>query len=502
MDALEQAFEVKLEPREPGDERGLLAAIDFQAARSHECPSLTIVSDGDRGEGPVRFADSGVDARLRGRELLERDAPADGLRHQPGHQVLATRGRTPVWTRSDGGDHLAARAPVELEPDEPLKQRLRAGRFQALLPLVAFLREQTAARAWQPPPQRALLMFDDPNLHWPSYGHIDYRELTRHAEQHDYHAAMGMIPLDARIVHPEAARLFKAPGSRLSVLMHGINHEHRELMQPLPEGTRAALFARALARVEAFERRSRVPVSRVMCAPHGEASEEFLGTMLDFGLEAQFADLPFPWITGEPATGPSLTYWSPANFVAGGLPVIPRYPLTYDRDEVVLRAYLDHPLVLYGHHEDLEDGLDLLADAAALVNGLAPTKWCSAEEIARTNHTTRRRGTTFEVGMMSRAVRVDLPEEIETIEVRVPPVYGPAREHEIVAGTERARVDLSSERPTIVSLAVTTSGPLFLELRPRDLLADRAPKPAAVRPWPIARRVLTEGRDRLRPIFR
>jgi hypothetical protein len=310
-----------------------------------------------------------------------------------------------------------------------------------------------------------------------------------------------MVPLDARLVHPEAARLFKENASRMSLLVHGLNHEHRELVKPLPEAARAAALVRALAQIEGFERRSGVHISRVMCAPHGEASEDYLATMLGFGFEAQFADLPFPWLTDDPPAGPALTYWRPANFVAGGLPVIPRYPLTYDSDEIVLRAYLDHPLVLYGHHEDVEDGLDLLARVASLVNGLGTVRWCSAEEIARTNYLTRRRGDVFEVALDSRRVEVHVPDGITTLRVHIPPVHGRAAEPELVVGGRTVAVE-REHGAGIAEVRLTDAMPLRLELRARDRVARNALRPAALRPWPIARRVLTEGRDRLRPIFR
>jgi len=306
-------------------------------------------------------ASSHVDHRIRGRTLKETTKLPQRLPTIADAEILASRGEAPVWARqADASGHaiyFAAAGPAELEPNEPLKNRLRAGRFEALLPIVDFLRIVTAPHAWRPPPLRAMLMFDDPNLRWTTYGHIDYRGLLEHARRHRYHAAMATIPLDAGPVHPGAARLYREHPDRLSLLMHGLTHLRLELMQPLSPPARERGVARALRSVDAFERRSGVTVDRVMVAPYGEASEEYLATLLSFGIEAQFADLPFPWLAGQEPRGPALTYWHPVNFVAGGMPVIPRYPFTYDPDEIVLRAFLDHPLLLYGHHEDVAASL-------------------------------------------------------------------------------------------------------------------------------------------------
>src|SRR3712207_7699471 len=51
---------------------------------------------------------------------------------------------------------------------------------------------------WTPAPLRAAIMFDDPNLHWKSYGYIIYPELVEHAKEHNYHAVFATVPLDSR----------------------------------------------------------------------------------------------------------------------------------------------------------------------------------------------------------------------------------------------------------------------------------------------------------------
>ena len=105
-----------------------------------------------------------------------------------------------------------------LKPDEVLRDALVPDRAFALVGLVQFLRELVGER-WQAPPLRAAIIFDDPNLRRPSYGYIDYRGLAAHADTHGYHAAMAMIPRDAR--RPHARRRQHVPlrgpiGSRWS----------------------------------------------------------------------------------------------------------------------------------------------------------------------------------------------------------------------------------------------------------------------------------------------
>ena len=75
-----------------------------------------------------------------------------------------------------------------------MRDLLRPGRFLELLPLAHFLQMVTDA---VPTELRACFVIDDPNLHALRYGHISYPALAQHAEEHGYHAAMAMIPLDA-----------------------------------------------------------------------------------------------------------------------------------------------------------------------------------------------------------------------------------------------------------------------------------------------------------------
>jgi hypothetical protein len=519
LGVLEEALPVRFEPREASSiaigADAILAFGEFDdTALSQPTPTMIIAGVPLTGApASVTFtASAQVDRRLRGRTLAEQTHQPRQL--PPGFgEVLATRGSAPVWaTRLDAGEHatyLAACAPDELAADEPLMDRLRPRNFEALVPLVHFLRIVTAGRAWEPPPLRAIVHFDDPNLRWPSYGHLDYRKLLEHAERHDYHAAMAMIPLDARPVHPAAARLFREHRDRLSLLIHGLKHTHLELNQPVPAPARERAVAQALRSIEAFERRSGVGVSRIMCPPHGKASEQYLTTLMEFGVEALFANVPFPWLLGEEPRGtapsdwhprpPALASWHPVNFVAGGMPVMPRRLFAGDPDEIVLRAFLDHPLILYGHHEDAADALQTLDRAAQLVNSLGPVQWGSAAAIARKNVATRREGDTLAVRMLARRVDVTVSDQVTTLQIELSLVDGELDRREIVVTRADGRSTTLAAAPTIAIEA--SAGEVSIELRPRRRLNHRAVVAERPAPWPVLRRALTEGRDRLRPIL-
>ena len=518
--ALEEAFPVRIVGRQPGDLAGLdavvflgLDAVSERERAGHGRPCLIALRPerfpaADRPANVDLTAERGVDERLRGRRL--RDIPARFARPLAacsGDRVLAGCRGAPVWLRTaqhPAPRDIAALAPQELDDGEALRERLVPGRFLALLPLVELLRRITSDLAFSSPPARACFLIDDPNLHWPSYGYVSFRELALHAEEYGYHAAMAMVPRDARVVHPAAARLFRERNDRLSLVMHGNDHVLEEFGGKASENRHQAVLAQAMRRIAAFERRTGVPVGRVMVAPHGVCSEAAARPMRLLGLEALCISRPYPWLAQPPhswLTRPQdsspLAAWDPATFVAGGLPVLLRIPLSASSDRVVLGAYLGEPLVLYGHHVDLRHGLELLADRARLINGLGPVRWSSLADIAESNLATRNEGDLLRIRPFSRRVRLELPEGLARGRVELPPVHGACGDDIVVLSWEGV--------PGVVAAVgeefPVRPGSCMLELRPADALNPATVPPPGWRPWPLARRLAGEGRDRITALY-
>ena len=75
--------------------------------------------------------------------------------------------------------------------------------------------------------------------------------------------------------------------------------------------------------------------------------------------------------------------WGRREIVAGGLPSLPRTGFNAPREDLVLRAFLGQPLIVYAHHDLLEHGLEVLSEAAATVDALGDVRWSSLADIAR-----------------------------------------------------------------------------------------------------------------------
>ena len=433
FDALEAAYPVSFIGRDTGSWRGLDAVLGFLHAGGTGAvdppPVPGLWYHGDEGPASwgrsIRFADDPrLPAALRGARIP--DSAPDGSARLPltsEDAVLAGTPTLPVWTRQTVG--LSSRddvviAPAELGRGEVLRNRLMPGRCLAMLALTQFLRDVTAGRRWELPPTRAAFVIDDPNLRWPTYGHVNYDELSRSAFASRYHVSIAMIPLDGWPTHPRAVAVFHARPEQLSLCIHGNDHYGGELGRLDSDEAGIAQVAQALRRVQAFERRTGLGVDRVMVPPHECVSEAAASALLACGYEALASTRTYPWLKlgtspdvawiTRPTDAGALTGWGSATVLPGGLPLLVRVPFDRASEEVHLRAFLGQPVVLYGHHDLLEYGSSALESAAATINRLGDVRWSSLGGIARGAMEWRRDGSAFQLRMLGRRVAVDVPD--------------------------------------------------------------------------------------------
>lgn len=511
--ALEVAFPVRFEGRGPGELRDLGAVVDLtgggeaELAAAAGIAALSMLAPEPEEEGAAAVQDLAavpeLDQSLRGAKLPDArlgTALRSGLALAPPGRatVLASHAGEPTWVRA-GRLQTALLAPQELGPEEALRERLCENRSAALLPLTHFLRELTATIRWRPPAASACMLFDDPNLHWPSYGYVKLAELGRHAQAHRYHVALATIPLDAWFAHRGALRALAASEGAISLLVHGNDHDGGELGRAANEAEATALAAQALRRVEAFERRTGVAVDRLMVPPHEECSEATVRGLLRCGFEGISMTRPYPWLArpprswlARPAEADALVGWRAADFTLG-LPLLLRHPLSgRSAPELALRAFLGQPLILYGHHDDLREGLDVLAAGTEEVNRLGQTRWCRLGEIARGAFESRHDGSLLTIRPLSNGVRVEVPEAAERLAVEPPPSYdGPWAPRLIVDGRPAAFGEPVEVDPgTAVAIELRTCHAVDV---------GTIPSPRR-RPLALARRIAGEGRDRLAPL--
>lgn len=500
FNALAAAFDVRFEPCEPDDHLGLSARVEFDAPGRPEprvpTISLRLLPPTVTRTKVVFGATDTPHPAFNGRTFEERE-PAAELDVHDGDRVICHAGR-PLWLISDVEGtqrHASATSPAELGPGDGLRDHLTSQRFLGLLPLVHFLRELTRGRAFRTPPLRAAFLFDDPNIHWPSYGFVDFQALAEEARRSRYHAAFATIPLDSWFVSQRAARIFREHPRQLSLLVHGNNHLRRELGRLDSVSAARATAIQALQRIERLERRAGVGVARVMAAPHGACSEPSMTALRESGFDALCIGRSRPWLGATKAH--PLEEFGVAEFV-NGLATIPRQPLSHSWDELCFHAFLGQPLILYGHHDDLSNGDDVLSRAAEFVNGFGSVQWLALGDIARTNVSVKREGAAMVVQPHARLVEAEFDDEVEYVRLVLPDqLRGLVSEARLTApGRPPETVAISSQWPTRNARSVS------VELLFEDAVG-RADRPL-LRLTAIAavRRLMTETRDRVAPFTR
>jgi hypothetical protein len=422
------------------------------------------------------------------------------LDEQPGDEVVARKGDDILWIRRSDTDaevDFIGIEPPQLLRDDRLFRYFRKDDWVRLFPLLHFLQELSG---WQPAPIRACFMFDDPNLHWPSYGYLDFGQLAQQAHQHNYHVAIATIPLDSWFSHPRAAEIFRQNSSRLSLLCHGNNHTCRELLNGVSVTGDLANLAQALRRIESLEQRAGLEVSRVMAAPHSACSEMTMANMVRVGFEAASIST-----TALSADHPDAE-WAKKMGLAmtemiAGLPIIPRFRISRNcQISILLAAFLNQPIILAGHHQDGAAGLGLLAELAALINSLGQVRWLDMKSIARSNFSLRQLGETLDVKMYSRFVQIRIPAGVRLLQVEGP---GSAKG---VSDTLVIRDSRQQDQPLAVldrgaTQAVPVTAEMELEISvmcPDAIEPGSVPRPK-LQAWALMRRPLTECRDRISP---
>lgn len=487
--ALEEALDVRFVPADDSSTVDAAAAIVFGVADVfRDLPTIVLSADAAQAQAEyvdVRFgADSGVDEALRGASLRHHALPFEELSNST-DVILASVGRAPVWTRTGDVEHVAVGI-AELGPSEPLRNRLMSGSFLPLLPLIDFLRRATPPR-FTAAPLRASFLFDDPNLHSRSYGYLDYRALVADARKVGYHVGLATIPLDTWYASRAAVELARPHGDVLSLVIHGNDHVRRELARPMEDAARRALLTQGLRRIERFERRHGVHVARVMVPPHGACSQETAAEMPLLGYEALCVSRPYPWLGAAPPER-VLAGWHSTEIVTTGLPVIPRLHFNADRGEIVLRAFLRQPIVLYGHHGDVRGGLSVLREAAAQVNSVGNVQWMSLGEIATSSCECRIEGTRLHLRLNTRRSVVEVTEDVSELIVELSP-YWPAQ-----------RIRVNGREVTEFPVPIERGETLEVLVEPRHIPDSHAGGRARPRVWPYVRRGLSETRDRLVPL--
>ncbi|MGH9327563.1 MAG: hypothetical protein ACRD2B_12890 [Terriglobia bacterium] len=426
---------------------------------------------------------------------------ATGLAAADQDCILASQRSRPLWIVRSGGQaelHTTALGPPRLGQKELLWSWLQPENWMALVPLLHFLRRITAESGWRLPEQHACFIFDDPNLHSPRYGFIDFAELAEHAVAHDYSVAVATVPMDAGYAAPDAVQLFHKHQRHLSLLIHGNNHVRNELSRDYAGEEALQVLAQALTRTARLERITGLRVSRVVVAPHSACTESVMGQMLRLPLEGACISVP-ALLHWNPLTSWPLSFGLlPVSFMAGSFPVIDRFRFRNGLFRARLAALLGQPIIPYGHHQDCAEGLGPLAEIADAVNSWGRTNWTDLESILGAYYRTRRDGSLLHVEMWSRRVRVSIPPDVSHLAVHAAPGVECGGLVEVTADQNFAGAQACALE---IPFRVAPSTMIEVRFASAGLIEPSGVAQPGYQLWPPVRRRLAIGRDRLMPVL-
>jgi hypothetical protein len=449
----------------------------------------------------VRFADDpDVPFPFRGRTVQTQvGAEPKFLTLVEGEKALAHNERGCLWSLANLKGvtmHRSALALPRIPDNGNLHDILNGGRFLEMLPLLDFLRKVCGYQLFHRPVIRAEFMFDDPNLHWPTYGLVDYREIARRAEKENYHVSFATVPLDAWYTHGRAAEIFRANPARLSLCVHGNDHTKRELALNYNPADRVFLLQQAARRIGRLERRANLRVARVMVPPHGACSHEMLAEIS--GSEFEAACISHGSLRAHNRSRPwtrNLGYL-PSELIAG-CPVLPRWGFAGATEAtMLLAAFLDQPIILRGHHQDLKDGIELLDGFARVINGLGQVEWADMTGISRKSYFSRMRADVMELRPLTRKIEIRVPEKTTELLIEHPASQNWTAWN--ISGPGGIRLEArAGERIPLPAMAGKT-----IMVDTQSSLTATIPPVSRVSVTAFLRRLLTEGRDRFQGLFR
>jgi hypothetical protein len=376
-------------------------------------------------ETEVTFADDpDVPFPFRGRTVSTKLAQAEAvLSARSNEKCLAASKWGPIWVMSKIGGikHFKSALPLpHISADENFNDVFNGECFLPMLVLLQFVREITASTAYQDPPLRASFIIDDPNLHWPRYGFVDYREFITHAQKENYHVSFATIPLDTWFTHAATADIFRTNSRWLSLLIHGNDHAKQELALNYSDTARKGLLQQAIQRINRLERKTNIRVCRVMVPPHGACSDEMLAELSKCGFESACISTGSLRAHNQDKAWTKTLGFFPAELIQG-CPVLPRWGLTGNvKNSLFIAAYLGQPMILRGHHQDLKDGGEVFDEYARFINGLGNVFWSSMTDLSRLNYQWQLEGTTCRVKPLGSNIAFELPEEATEIIIESP----------------------------------------------------------------------------------
>jgi len=292
----------------------------------------------------------------------------------------------------------------------PLRLGLDRGKLLEIIPILAFLRYACGDRCWGPPGYFANLTIDDPWLIG-SYGHLDYRALLDEMKTARFHTTIAFVPWNYDRSESDVVSLFRKNADRISVCLHGNNHDHKEFTKSAPRPEQEADILQGLARMDMFSELTGIAYDRVMVFPHAIGPRESLEILKQYNFLATVNGDNLP--EGEVRSGDTLSNLRTASADFANFLSVARYGAKASPSDIALELFLGNPVLLYGHHDLFKKGIGSFNSQAGLINKLEPSlRWSNLSTIARNLYLMRKRADgNYDIWAFCRSLEINNPEK-------------------------------------------------------------------------------------------
>jgi hypothetical protein len=255
--------------------------------------------------------------------------------------------------------------------------------FPALIPPIMFLKIVFGYKCWQNNRHQGCVIIDDPLLK-NRYGFVNFKDLLKLMDTHNFCVSVGFIPWNYRRNNAEIVNLFHERSDRLSICIHGNDHTKGEF-GATESSIMNAIVRTADERMEKFKTKTGLTFDKVMVFPQGIFSmisvailkaRNYLGAV---NFEMIPDDLPANWLTLRDVLSPVVTKFY-------GFPLfLRRHP--WEIDELAIDLFLGRPALIMTHHDSFGEGqAALISNIDRLNNVSNKLKWNCLSEIIKTTY--------------------------------------------------------------------------------------------------------------------
>jgi len=251
--------------------------------------------------------------------------------------------------------------------------------FFEIAPLMIFIRYAYGDRCWHSAKNYANFTIDDPWLIEP-YGQLNYKGLYEEMQNAHFHTTIAFIPWNYDRSKPDVVSLFRNHHERLSICIHGNNHDHYEFYKyetgpgdpwpAKPLDVQDVNIKQSFARMEKFRTLTGLSYDKMMVFPHSIAPAKTLGLLKKYNFLATVNAENVPLGSYEPKDSSFLLRPVTLNFE--NFPSLKRYSPNRTQEEIAIDLFLDNPIIFYAHHDFFQNGIDAFDKTANMVNKIQP----------------------------------------------------------------------------------------------------------------------------------